>query len=52
VCGIVHRWPASGRWSSGGITRGVAMKGADLGFASVLTKFRHGDHLFIGVLGR
>jgi hypothetical protein len=34
-CGVVSRWPTSGRWSSGGITRGAAMKGENLGFASV-----------------
>jgi hypothetical protein len=31
----VSRWLASGHWSSGGITRGAAMKGANLGFALV-----------------
>jgi hypothetical protein len=31
----VSRWPASGHWSSGGVTRSAATKGANLGFASV-----------------
>jgi hypothetical protein len=31
----VSRWPASGRWSSGGVTHGAAMKGVNLGFASI-----------------
>jgi hypothetical protein len=34
-CGVVSRWPASGRWSSGDVTRGAVMKGANLRFASV-----------------
>jgi hypothetical protein len=34
-CGLVSRWPASGRWSSGGVTHGAAMKGVNLGFASI-----------------
>jgi hypothetical protein len=33
-CDIVSRWPASGRWSSGGITCGAATKGVNLAFAS------------------
>jgi hypothetical protein len=31
----VSRWPASGHWSSGGVTRSATTKGANLGFASV-----------------
>jgi hypothetical protein len=31
----VSRWPALGRWSSGGVTHGTVMKGENLGFASV-----------------
>jgi hypothetical protein len=34
-CGVVSRWPVSGRWSSGGVTRGEATKGVNLAFASV-----------------
>jgi hypothetical protein len=34
-CNIVSRWLVSGRWSSGGITCNVVMKGVNLGFASV-----------------
>jgi hypothetical protein len=34
-CGVERRTPASGRWSSRSIARGMAMKGANLGFVSV-----------------
>jgi hypothetical protein len=33
--GVVSRWLASGHWSSGGVTRSVATKGANIGFALV-----------------
>jgi hypothetical protein len=32
------RTPASGRWSSRSVLRGVAIKGANLGFASIFFK--------------
>jgi hypothetical protein len=31
----MSRWPTSGRWSSGCVTRGAVTKGVNLGFASV-----------------
>jgi hypothetical protein len=34
-CGAERRTPASGRWSSWSVARGVAMKGVNLGFVSV-----------------
>jgi hypothetical protein len=34
-CSAECRTPASGRWSSRSVTRGVAMKGLNLGFISV-----------------
>jgi hypothetical protein len=37
-CGKVNRSPTSGSWSSGSGTRGAAMKGANLGFASVFNE--------------
>jgi hypothetical protein len=37
-CGTERRTPASGRWSSRSVTRGVTMKGANLGIASVFFK--------------
>jgi hypothetical protein len=34
-CGVEHRTPASGQWSSKSVACGVAMKGANLGFVSI-----------------
>jgi hypothetical protein len=45
-CGAVSRWLASGHWSSGGITHGAAMKGANLGFRLLQEEIR-GDTTII-----
>jgi hypothetical protein len=37
-CGTEHRTPASSLWSSRSVTRGVAMKGVNLGF--ILISFK------------
>jgi hypothetical protein len=48
-CGVVSRWPTLARWSSGGVTRGAATKGAILWFALVFEEIlARGSSIYMG----